>query len=68
MGTKFSTTTCLSTALSMPQQPPQQPPQTGESSNDVLFYSQYLTNAKRHVAATNELRRMLRDFADGLDD
>ena len=66
MGSKFSTVTSLSTSLSMPQQQQQQQQSSNDATNDVLFYSQYLSNAKRHVAATNDLRSMLTNFADGL--
>jgi len=38
----------------------------GEAKKDILFYSQFLLNAKRHVAASSKLRDMLTDFADDL--
>ena len=51
----------------MPQsQQNQQNNNATDQPKDVLFYSQYLSNAKRHVAATKELRSMLSNFADDL--
>ncbi|XP_004207710.3 mediator of RNA polymerase II transcription subunit 29 isoform X1 [Hydra vulgaris] len=44
----------------------QQPQQAVSSQNGVLFYSQYLANAKKQVVATDQLRNMLSEFADSL--
>jgi len=39
---------------------------TDKTPKDVLFYSQFLANAKRHVASASKLRNMLTEFADDL--
>lgn len=65
MGSKFSdeVTSSFNTPLATP---------SGENvtknsgSSNTLFYSEYLTNAKRQVAATQELRNLLSEFADSL--
>ena len=38
----------------------------GDSPKDILLYSQFLLNAKRHVASSSKLRTMLTEFADDL--
>ena len=66
MGSKFSdevTSSFNTTPISTP---------SGENINknsgpsNTLFYSEYLTNAKRQVAATQELKNLLSEFADSL--
>lgn len=37
-----------------------------EKPKDILFYSQFLKNAKKQVKASMELRNMLSEFADEL--
>lgn len=77
MGTKFSTVTSLTSSFNTITQQQQgaqqqgaqqqtQPQQEQNEQKEILFYSQYLSNAKRQVSATNQLRDMLTQFADGL--
>lgn len=42
------------------------PAETNIPPKNILFYSEYLTNAKKQVKATEDLRNMLIDFADEL--
>jgi len=57
---------CFSTEVTSSFNTQQTQPAEGEPPKDVLFYSQFLLNAKRHVASASKLRNMLTEFADEL--
>lgn len=62
----YLTGLCFSTEVTSSFTTQPTPPADGESPKDVLFYSQFLLNARRHVAASSKLRNMLTEFADEL--
>jgi len=57
---------CFSTEVTSSFNTQQTQPAEGEAPKDVLFYSQFLLNAKKHVASASKLRNMLTEFADEL--
>jgi len=62
MGMSFS----AEVTSSFHQQAQQVNPTDTVAPKDVLFYSQFLANAKRHVASASKLRSMLTEFADDI--